>query len=75
MQRQFVSVNDGVDGEWMKQPRSTKRILRPGIALAVESIARNPINAIHACASASMLIKGLITQNEPSRYNCSSYRC
>jgi len=50
-QRQFVSVDDDADGKRVKQSCSTKRILRPGIALTVESIARNPINAIYACAS------------------------
>lgn len=73
-------------GEQVKE-LARNESLRPRIVLAVESIARNPINAIHrrarllarslarSLARKHTLIKGLIAQSEPSRYNCSGYQC
>jgi hypothetical protein len=59
MQKQFVSVHDNAGWEQVKERHfsATATIPRPGIVLAVESIARNPINATR-CARASERASG-----------------
>lgn len=56
MQKQFVSADSNADGEQVKEPARNES-LRPRIVLAVESIARNPINAIQTRASALSLAR------------------